>query len=843
MWWLATVSSGSTGGMFPRRRWLTTVAKAIGFVAVIVSVYVLSLLPWASSGLERFSAPPFEKATIDGDGHRLKPAGDPSSALVVAAASHGAAASAFALSNQNTKLRHPLVAAGGVSDVAVPHGNEVSVGNDQKAAAASSNYRRSVGSGSTTTTPNLCSKCIGFGGTPFDVVIRPASSSSADKAPSPEAHPRGGVIYVPSNEMLQCPLMWMRQRRTSPQEEGVVVRHCAQFGVARVNSSMVPPGAVPGPVRVALEGQISRLLKQPAALAVALQDVCTWPGLSSSVELRWPFGDRIREALAPHSLRDVVDCVAHEPTALASRPGESANYVGTGDHHDAARYEYVATCHHLPSMAAAPASFELPLKLGVDADLNARRQKLSSLPYSDVRSMPQSYSGYPSKSPKSQDVSIGRASWLHLKGVCLTFEAKGQWFMNAKRPRHPTLWSVGADLPIVKAAARKGRHKIFLDREGAFQYGGILPVDDHPASTVVTLAGTTLLASPFDINNVGHEINDGGWGYSIPAAVEARARNASKDRQGGMFPMPFRMLVDSQFYRRSGKMYAFMAEIGARAWLELGAPGRSSSSRLDGSGVIVNPLSYEDLNLMRHAAADMPSSPGENGASSAAPGTGSAVKVLCFDHLVITGNDRNGFGARKVSRTAVANTIRATAFRALRLSPALYEGNVPRLPKVFVYGRHDVHRRSIDNYGELVHKVTEITASFGLEKPVVIPSFTTSAFAQVELFSQIDVLVTMQGAHMQTSLFMPADGVLVEIAPCRSKRTSFVSRYGMFLPSMVLRQLMVCSPVINLDHEDKRSQNVTLCGHHLVELEAMLREELKGMAKRRGVELRPRGGG
>ena len=144
-------------------------------------------------------------------------------------------------------------------------------------------------------------------------------------------------------------------------------------------------------------------------------------------------------------------------------------------------------------------------------------------------------------------------------------------------------------------------------------------------------------------------------------------------------------------------------------------------------------------------------------------------------------------------------------------------------PQVYVYGRNDMHRRSIDNIGELIFAVAKVTSSLGLDNPLVVHSFSDlSPLEQVKTFAGMDVLVTVQGAHMQNSIFMPSDGVVLEVSPCLAKKNILFSAvWHLLAQTKALVPSDLRRPPINTCC-DKYSKNLTLCGRHVELIAAAL---------------------
>ena len=83
------------------------------------------------------------------------------------------------------------------------------------------------------------------------------------------------------------------------------------------------------------------------------------------------------------------------------------------------------------------------------------------------------------------------------------------------------------------------------------------------------------------------------------------------------------------------------------------------------------------------------------------------------------------------------------------------------------------------------------------------------------MVSKIDVLLTVQGSHVQNSLFMPHDAVIVEVAHCGASRVSFLRRYGPYFDSQRYIYFPVCDGLVVNSLAEPVEQNLTLCGDQL----------------------------
>jgi hypothetical protein len=385
-------------------------------------------------------------------------------------------------------------------------------------------------------------------------------------------------------------------------------------------------------------------------------------------------------------------------------------------------------------------------------------------------------------------------SWTHFEHVCMSCEAEANFFMLTPRRCHTTLWSLNMGLK-----RRYMRHHIFRDRHGGFQtFGEVKPSDKRlrDQANLDFVNGTTFYVAAYPGDNVGHQLHDAAW--SVHATLLMAQR--------GEFPAPHRAMLDDDFAARSMPYFTYLASASIGAMLRPNATAGGGGG--GGAQAWQNPLSARKQKV--------------------------GTRLLCFENLVVPGVDRTGHGGGTPAstRTMVAHSFRAAVFDNLDVPRDVRTGR-GRPPQVYVYGRHDVSRRSLDNIGALFAAAEEVTRSMGLPPPIVISTFNMSPQAQIVLFSRVDVMLGMQGAHLQHSLFMPRDGAVMEIAPCHSVLTSFVSRYGMFLPTQTFWQLRVCAPVINLTEQSRIGQNVTLCPRHLAAIQTQLRGTLLNQTRGR----------
>jgi hypothetical protein len=242
--------------------------------------------------------------------------------------------------------------------------------------------------------------------------------------------------------------------------------------------------------------------------------------------------------------------------------------------------------------------------------------------------------------------------------------------------------------------------------------------------------------------------------------------------------------------------------------------------------------------------------------------------AVCFERLVVGGQDRHVDGGGAGLRGIVAHSIRQVLFSHLAMRPgdesavlaAPWEKTAervsgtaaagagegadsggddflgPGLVNVFFYGRNDMHRRSIDNPSLLLDAIAAVAHELSLPPPVLIPTFNLAPARQVQLARRMDFFLTVQGAHLQHSLFMPDDAVIFEIAPCRSEGVSFLRRYGRYLDSQRHVFYPLCDDVIlnfSEDPDKVPNQNLTLCTAHVDSIAARVRVLLEDLVRQR----------
>jgi hypothetical protein len=481
------------------------------------------------------------------------------------------------------------------------------------------------------------------------------------------------------------------------------------------------------------------------------------------------------------------------------------------------------------------------------------RQAVRSLPTLEPPS-------FPSNQSSSMKTSLIRAprhaSWVTINNVCATCESQSsrrQFFMNPLHSCHLTLWAVGTpdahSIRKLVSQSRRYRNAIFKEREGAFQYGGSWgPIrcsdqinnksnehdeDDVSGGADATsrarsrtqsavlsnctaagryldekdethfdisgyVAGTTTLVPSFHVDNVGHVIHDALWALQLTLMFLTGELNST----GGASPGT--ALFSHEFEEVSSDFFGFFSTLQTiRAVNRASSPARALRS----------PFS---------------SLPWRRGA-------------ICFERLVVGGQDRHVDGGGSGLRHVVARSIRREVFSLLDASTAVRYQSKSDDVQIFFYGRNDMHRRSIDNPHMLIEAISAVTDKMGLPPVRVISTFGISPARQVLLAREMDFFLTIQGAHLQHSLFMPHDGVIFEIAPCRSEGVSFLRRYGRYMESQTHVFFPLCDDVIiNFSEEADKipDQNLTLCQEHVMEISNRVQVLLERL-----LDLRRRGSG
>ena len=500
---------------------------------------------------------------------------------------------------------------------------------------------------------------------------------------------------------------------------------------------------------------VTKLMSSPdvAEAAKVVRDNCRLR--PSGGDPRWEGWNEVRKMIP--SVQDVVDCLP--PIAPAT------------------------TCHHQPAHDRYPTAEELVFRQAKPLRLSKKRF---------------------SSSAKSKHIMLD--SWLWLENVCATCEVENQWFMHPGRPCYTTLYTMNDVKKMMVAAGRHGRHKLYKERDVAFQYGGQI---DFPGDglEVPWVRGTTFYNTPFAVDNVGHVIHDGIWAWVA----------ALNSRHELKMPKPHRVVMDSFLSNFSGAFFTYLSSV-------------------LGDGILGSDVEKEDRTVtfptkadVRAALPEFDEMVGKGDRNKKADPFYRGRGLVCFELLAFTSMDRTGDKggpANAARRPEVAKTIRRVMYERLSIDE---DALLKRHPQVYVYGRNDVYRRSIDNVGALVSAIGEVTATFeGVPPPALISTFYMSPPAQIEMLSHVDILVTMQGAHEQpASLFMPADATIVEISACKATKVSFISRHGAFLKSQRYNLYEICEPAINQGDPELHWQNVTLCAPQLSHLQNLVRSALQ----------------
>eukprot|EP00759_Apiculatamorpha_spiralis_P034143 PhF_6_TR35349/c0_g2_i2/m.51294 len=480
--------------------------------------------------------------------------------------------------------------------------------------------------------------------------------------------------------------------------------------------------AGPRPDQHTAVNQVTRMWKERApasSIVAALKESCRWVASESSSgeASQWALADTLRKA---GYVRSAFDCI---PTA---------------------KLKY--TCYH-------HAQYDHYFSRGRDISIKISNKVVKS---------PQTI-GATTYSRKYQK------PWFSTANVCMTCETEKKHWMDPSKFCHATLWSVGSANPTreLEAKHRGGRHALWYDREGGFQFGGIVPSN---VTRSHYYHGTTIFLPTFSNNNVGHCLHDAFWAFmSVLLSLDSLK-----------MPKPFRVMADETFFDDTCPYFSVLASLAVKNYLPSGF-------------IEKNPTTVTDRNQERVYA--------------------------CFEKMIFTGSDRKGIGSGQPEgrRWNVAGATRRMVFDALGV-PGHSKLTLPRAQlRVALYSRRDVYRRSFDNFGALLESVTHTLRALQQPDPIVITSFSMSSLAQIRMVYDIDILVTVQGSHIQNSLFMPPDAWLVEVSPCLARSVSFLARYGMFLPNQKHVQLEICAPILNLAG-DKHGQNLTLCPHHFLRI-------------------------
>ena len=424
------------------------------------------------------------------------------------------------------------------------------------------------------------------------------------------------------------------------------------------------------------------------------------------------------------------------------------------------------------------------------------------------------------------------ASWATVNHVCATCEAspsRRQFFMNPLHTCQLTLWAVGSPEPHsirkLVSYSRKYRNALFKEREGAFQYGGQWSaitnfshgqrivgtgryLDEQQETTFIVrgyFPGTTTLVPSFHVDNVGHVLHDAVWSLQITLLLGTGKLLNTTDASEKLKSQHVIMFTH-EFSNVSSNFYGFLSTS-----LALGAVRRIHS---------------QDHQMFRSPFSDPQYAAGD---------------AYCFERLVVSGQDRHVDGGGSGLRDVVARSIRRSVFDDIFGLGApsdeaadLLENHL--VPRLFIYGRNDMHRRSIDNIWLLTTALAQVTKKLGLHPPQVIRTFSVTPVQQILLARRIDFFVTVQGAHLQHSLFMPDDAVVFEIAPCHSEHVSFLRRYGRYLETQRHIFFQMCDDVLinySQDPDKVADQNLTLCEHHLTDISSRVEGGLAEMIRRR----------
>lgn len=407
-------------------------------------------------------------------------------------------------------------------------------------------------------------------------------------------------------------------------------------------------------------------------------------------------------------------------------------------------------------------------------------------------------------------------------------------------------------------------------------------------STLHFVPGTTFYAGPFSVSNVGHQIHDGILGFAgalLSRHVLVRAASNSKIAHDfPAAPRPWRVMLDSDHFETSASFYGFVT-----AALAVSAFSSETTDAVSAS--LSNKSLPDDYFSAASARNDVVDDEGSrlfvfDHRHQKRSEKQKKKTIYCFEQLIVSGTTRSSSTTKipallgVFDKAAVSALVRASVFNYIskRYRNTTYPA-VPPLPsppllsqkmsrfvappvsgpasrrslRVAVYGRSDVYRRRIDNIGALVSATRDamdaaqqeakrssssssaFSSIFASPWPTLITTFYSSPLSQIVLATQVDVLVTVSGAHEQPmSLFGPADMSIVEIATCLGTQTSFVGRYGMLMPEhQRLTQVQVCAPLLNVAESDTTEQSLTLCPHHLELIRTDIKQEILRIAKLR----------
>jgi hypothetical protein len=409
-----------------------------------------------------------------------------------------------------------------------------------------------------------------------------------------------------------------------------------------------------------------------------------------------------------------------------------------------------------------------------------------------------------------------KASWITATNMCASCEPPpGAYYMASRHSCYFTLWGVGdsAKLHKLTSTSRGGRNVIFKERISSYQYGGILSpkkfaalVDDkdRPFTSSWYVNGTTVWLGPYEFNNPGHVIHDALWTWQL-ALMLPDIYNTDPNRQKSpspVYPAPIRAVLSHDFETLSSEYF------GVLSWMIATGEAQRRNSTLNVERIERSPFP-STFDLKR--------------------------PLVCFEKLVIPGQDRHVDGGGLGLRQVVAKRLRQHVFSALHKHEHTY-GDRERKPRIGIYGRNDVYRRSIDNTDVLLEIVANVARRHHLPPPSTVGTFDVSPEEQFRLMESIDVFVAIQGSHLQNSLFMPDDGAIVELAPCRAEFVSFMRRYGKYLDSQSYTYLSLCDNVmINYSEKDAASQNVTLCPQVAGRINDAVERAVVALLRRRGL--------
>lgn len=416
-----------------------------------------------------------------------------------------------------------------------------------------------------------------------------------------------------------------------------------------------------------------------------------------------------------------------------------------------------------------------------------------------------------------------RASWVTATNICASCESPpGAFYMMKNHSCFFTLWGVGeaSKLQKLTSTSRGGRNVIFKERVASFQYGGVLTpkqfeklVDDkqRPFTSSWFVPGTSIWLGPYEFDNPGHVIHDALWVWQLTLMLrEIHRVHPSKGNASGIYTSPVRGVFSHDFEKLSGDYFGDLSWIVASGELN-----QSESDRASGRQGTVDSLERSPFPF-------------------ASPKPGDHRPLVCFQEFIIPGQDRHVDGGGLGLREVVANRLRRHVIRVIT-NEEHQARSLKRKPQIFIYGRNDVHRRSLDNTVMLLDLVRRIAARHHLPPPSLVKTFQLKPLDQFRQMLDIDVFVAIQGSHLQNSLFMPDDGAIVELAPCRADFVSFMRRYGRYLDSQSYTYVSLCDNVmINYSEKDPAAQNVTLCPHVMDRIKVAVEKAVVSLLRRRG---------